>query len=65
MILPDRRNKYNVDVLLKATLRLPFFQNLMKEPAFEENNIHEELCKKMIMIDEVKGHPIIKRSKIP
>jgi hypothetical protein len=62
MIEPRRRARHSLDVLLRATSNLPFFKNLMAEPGFAENNIHEELCKRMILVDDVKGDTVIKRS---
>lgn len=64
MIEPARRKPHNLQVLMEATSNLPFFKNLMKEPAFEENKIHVQLCKRMVLLDEVKGNAIIKRSKV-
>lgn len=62
MIEPGRRSKDSIGVLVKATSFIPFFQNLMKEPVFEENGIHEQLCRKIILLDEVRGQPICLRS---
>lgn len=64
MIEPARRGKHNLDVLVKATANLPFFSQLMEEPAFEENQIHVQLCKRMILVDEVKGGAVVKRSNL-
>lgn len=63
MIEPERRPKSSIEVLTKATSFIPFFQNLMKDPAFKEHGIHEQLCRKIILLDEVKGQPICRRSK--
>lgn len=62
MVEPSRRAKHNLDVLISATSNLPFFKNLMAEPALEENKIHEQLCKRIILVDEVRGKAVVKRS---
>lgn len=63
MIPPERRTDNNVKILQEATSRLAFFQNLAKEPAFEENDVHAKICKRLVAIDHMRGEAVVRRSK--
>ncbi len=62
MVPPDRRSSHHLEVLVKATSKLPYFMELLKETRFQDEHLHEKLCGRLIHVDESKGKPIIKRS---
>lgn len=64
MIPPDRRSGFSIKILVEATSRLPFIQGLMKESAFTEDNIHPQLCGRMMAVDQIKGEHVVRRSSI-
>ena len=64
MIPPDRRSVHNIEVLVQATSRLSYFVELTKEKNFQDHNIHQKLCTKLIHVDESKGQAVIKRSEL-
>lgn len=63
MVEPERRNRYHLDVLMAATNNLPFFKELAENLRYNEQQIHEKLCRRLIHVSGNKGSAIIKRSR--
>lgn len=62
MTEPDKRARHQIDVLVKATSNLPFFMEMLHNGRFNEHQIQERICKKLVHVDEAAGRAIIRRS---
>lgn len=62
MTEPDKRARHQIDVLVKATSNLPFFMDMLHNGRFNEHQIQEKICKKLVHVDEAAGRAIIRRS---
>jgi hypothetical protein len=61
---PDKRARHQIDVLVKATANLPFFMEMLHNGRFNEHQIQEKICKKLVHVDEAAGRAIIRRSRL-
>lgn len=63
MTEPDKRARHQIEVLVKATSNLPFFMEMLHNGRFNEHQIQEKICKKLVHVDEAAGRAIIRRSR--
>jgi len=61
-IAPEKRNRDTIEVMMKASIQLPFFEALSVKKKYTEAHAHQKLCKRMIHVFEEKGRSIIRRS---
>ena len=59
---PDKRARHQIDVLVRATANLPFFMDMLRNGRFNEHQIQEKICKKLVHVAEAAGRAIIRRS---
>lgn len=63
MTPPEKRGQHQIDILVKASSNLPFFMEMVNSGRFNENRIHERICRKLVYVDAEAGSAIIRRGK--